>query len=105
MGYLIIQTSTDSLSTAKTIAKEIVDTNLSPCVHIINAPNVIYKWEGKTISTKEYIIQVKSNDILKKKTISIIKKLHNYNNPELFSKKINLESDEYEKWFIKEMGF
>ena len=105
MGYLIIQTSTDSLSTAKTIAKEIVDTNLSPCVHIINAPNVMYKWKGKTISTKEYIIQVKSNHFVKEKTISLIKKLHNYNNPELFSKKINLESNEYEKWFIKEMGF
>ena len=89
----------------KTIAKEIVDTNLSPCVHIINAPNVMYKWKGKTISTKEYIIQVKSNHFVKEKTISLIKKLHNYNNPELFSKKINLESNEYEKWFIKEMGF
>lgn len=105
MDYLIIQTSTDSLSTAKSISKEILETNLSPCVHIINAPNVFYKWEGKTISTKEYILQVKSNNRLKKKTISLIKKLHNYNNPELFSKKINLESDEYEKWFNKEMDF
>ena len=72
MTHLILQTSTDSLSIAKIIAKKLIDNGLSPCVHIINSPTTIYKWEGKTINTKEYLIQIKTTDLHKVK-IRIIK--------------------------------
>ena len=103
MTHLLLQTSTDSLSIAKIIATRLIDNNLSPCVHIINSPTTIYKWEGEIINTKEYLIQIKTTDIHKDDVIKSIKKDHNYNNPELISQKINIESDNYKKWFNKEM--
>ena len=104
MTHLLLQTSTDSLSIAKIIAKKLIDNGLSPCVHIINSPTTIYKWEGKTINTKEYLIQIKTTDLHKKDVINSIKEDHNYNNPELISQKINIESNDYKKWFNKEMN-
>lgn len=104
MTHLLLQTSTDSLSIAKIIAEKLIDNGLSPCVHIINSPSTFYKWEGKTINTKEYLIQIKTTDLHKKDVINSIKEDHNYNNPELISQKINIESDHYKKWFNKEMN-
>tara|TARA_B100000953_G_C17822180_1_gene358909 strand:+ start:254 stop:571 length:318 start_codon:yes stop_codon:yes gene_type:complete len=104
MSHLLLQTCTDSLSIAKIISKKIIDNNLSPCVHIINSPTTLYKWEGKTINTKEYIIQIKTIKKLKNTVIKLIKEEHNYKNPELISQIINIESKNYESWFNKELN-
>lgn len=104
MIHLLLQTSTDSLSIAKIISKKIIDSNLSPCVHIINSPTTMYKWEGNSITTKEYIIQIKTVESLKNDIIKSIKKDHNYKNPELISQVINIESKEYKLWFNKELN-
>ena len=65
MQYIILQSSTDSLSVAKNLSKKIVDKKLSPCVHIVHSPNTYYKWDGETITSKEYIILIKTNSIKK----------------------------------------
>ena len=104
MSYILLQSTTDSLSIAKNLSKKLVDKKLSPCVHIIHSPNTYYKWEGETISTKEYIILIKTNNINKEKIISLLKKEHNYNNPEILSRSFTIESKDYKKWFDKELN-
>ena len=104
MRYILLQSSTDSLSVAKNLSKKIVDKKLSPCVHIIHSPNTYYKWEGETITSKEYIILIKTNNLKKEEIISLLKKEHNYNNPEIISSSFTVESKDYLKWFNKEMN-
>ena len=104
MQYIILQSSTDSLSVAKNLSKKIVDKKLSPCVHIVHSPNTYYKWDGETITSKEYIILIKTNSIKKEAIISLLKKEHNYNNPEIISWSFNIESKDYLKWFNKELN-
>ena len=104
MQYIILQSSTDSLSVAKNLSKKIVEKKLSPCVHIVHSPNTYYKWDGETITSKEYIILIKTNSIKKEEIISLLKKEHNYKNPEIISRSFNIESKDYLKWFNKELN-
>ena len=104
MPYIILQSSTDSLSVAKNLSKKIVDKKLSPCVHIVHSPNTYYKWDGETITSKEYIILIKTSSIKKEEIISLLKKEHNYNNPEIISRSFYIESKDYLKWFNKELN-
>ena len=98
--YIIISTTTDNKSVADSIAKKVLDLNLSPCVQIYPDIESSYIWDKKINSSKEFIIQIKTIDKNIDFIANIIKDIHNYNVPEIISYKINLHNAEYEKWFI-----
>ena len=97
--YIVIETTTDNKRVAKNIVDEILKHNLSPCIHTSENITSNYVWKNKTITSKEILIRIKTNSKLMKDITKIIKKLHNYDNPELISYKIDINSDKYNKWF------
>ena len=98
--YIIISTTTDNKNVADSIAKKVLDLNLSPCVQIYPDIESTYIWDNNLKKTKEFIIQIKTIDKNLDLIVNIIKDTHNYTVPEIMSHRINLHNTEYEKWFI-----
>ena len=49
--------------------------------------------------TKEILVRIKTHKDLIDEICSKVKKMHNYDVPELISYDLNIESNEYKKWF------
>ena len=96
---IIIETTTDDEIVAKSISNELLNNNLSSCVQIINNINSNYIWKNKQVSSNEILIRIKTSFKLCEKVIELIKKLHNYDIPELISYNFNINSNKYKQWF------
>jgi periplasmic divalent cation tolerance protein len=79
----VIYSTTDTLETAKTIARVLVKEKLVACVHIIPRIESIYRWQGTIEETNEYILLAKTSERNIQKTIQKIRSLHPYEVPEI----------------------
>ena len=99
---IIVLMTTKDVSEAEKIAGELVKDGLAACVNIVNKVRSVYKWQGEICRDTEalcIIKTVKSNfEPLKDK----IKSLHSYTVPEVIGLPIEIGSDKYLKWLVKE---
>ncbi len=99
---IVVFMTTKDVSEAEKIAGELVKDGLAACVNIVNKIRSIYKWQGEICRDTEalcIIKTVKSNfEPLKDK----IKSLHSYTVPEVIGLPIEMGSDKYLKWLVKE---
>jgi periplasmic divalent cation tolerance protein len=79
----VIYSTTDTIDTAKTIARSLVKEKLVACVHIIPKIESIYRWQGKIEEGNECILLVKTSERNVQKTIQKIRSLHSYKVPEI----------------------
>jgi periplasmic divalent cation tolerance protein len=79
----IIYSTTDTIDTAKTIARSLVKEKLVACVHIIPKIESIYRWQGKIEEASECVLLVKTSERNVQKTIQKIRSLHPYEVPEI----------------------
>ena len=95
----IITTSTNSLKIAKNISKTLLEKKLSPCVQIVGKILSEYIWEGEICSQREFLVLIKCNSLDIKDITKSIKKLHNYDIPEIIETDIKILDSDYQKWF------
>ena len=79
----VIYSTTDTIDTAKTIARSLVKEKLVACVHIIPKIESIYRWQGKIEEASECVLLVKTSERNVQKTIQKIRSLHSYELPEI----------------------
>jgi periplasmic divalent cation tolerance protein len=79
----VIYSTTDTLDTAKTIARALVKEKLVACVHIIPQIESIYRWQGKIEEANECVLLAKTSERNVQKTIQKIRSLHPYEVPEI----------------------
>jgi periplasmic divalent cation tolerance protein len=79
----IIYSTTDTLDTAKTIARLLVKEKLVACVHIIPKIKSIYRWKGKIEEANECVLLAKTSVRNVQKTIRKIRSIHPYEVPEI----------------------
>jgi len=79
----VIYSTTDTLETARSIARTLVKEQLVACVHIIPHIESIYRWQGKIEETTECLLVAKTSDRNVQKTIQKIRSLHPYEIPEI----------------------
>ena len=79
----IIYSTTDTMDTAKTIARSLIKEKLVACVHIIPKIESIYRWQGKLEETNECVLLAKTSERNVQKTIQKIRSLHPYEVPEI----------------------
>jgi periplasmic divalent cation tolerance protein len=79
----IIYSTTDTMNTAKTIARVLIKEKLVACVHIIPKIESIYRWQGKLEETNECVLLAKTSERNVQKTIQKIRSLHPYEVPEI----------------------
>jgi periplasmic divalent cation tolerance protein len=94
----IVLTTAGSQSEARRIAEILVERKLAACVNIISRVQSIYRWEGKTQETEEWLLVIKSMKDSFAKLRDAIKELHPYELPECLSLTVDDGSEEYLNW-------
>jgi periplasmic divalent cation tolerance protein len=79
----VIYSTTDTIDSAKTIARALVKEKLVACVHILPNIESVYRWKGKIEEANECALLVKTSERNIQKTIQRIKSLHPYEVPEI----------------------
>lgn len=79
----VIYSTTDTLESARTIARSLVKEQLVACVHIIPKIESIYRWQGNIEETTECVLLAKTSERNVQKTIQKIRSLHPYEVPEI----------------------
>ena len=79
----IIYSTTDTIDTAKSIARSLVKEKLVACVHILPKIESIYRWQGTIEEATEYVLLAKTPERNLQKTIQKIRSLHPYEIPEI----------------------
>ena len=77
LGYITCK----NIKEAKTIAATLLNKKLIACGNIVPKIKSIFKWKNKVVENSESILLVKTNNIKIKKIISLVSKIHSYDNP------------------------
>jgi len=78
-----VYTTVSNLKKARRLANSLVEEHLVACVNIIPKIESVYRWKDKIENAEEYILICKTIDKNVKKTIQMIKKLHEYELPDI----------------------
>lgn len=95
---IIIKTSTDSHKVMKIIANELLNEKLAACVNMIPRMRSKYVVDGRIIESREVILLIKTTKDLEEKVYKTIKKLHNYEIPEISTIQTSKVDKDYDKW-------
>lgn len=98
LKYVMAYTTTKTKADAVKIASAIVNEGLAACVNIIPELTSVYKWKGKTVKSKEYMLIVKTGRQKMNRIEKILKILNSYEVPEFISVDITYGSKDYLAW-------
>lgn len=99
---LILSTCPD-LDSARSIADILVDQRLAACVNIIPGLTSVYRWQGKTETSKECLLIIKSKRTAFNDLETTLKKAHPYELPEIVTVPITGGSAAYLAWIDQQI--
>lgn len=99
----IIITTTNTLDSAKTIARELVESKLGACVNILPGITSIYHWQNGIEEDQEYILIIKTTLEKSESLEQKILLLHPYEVPEIISLQVESINDRYLAWIINSL--
>ncbi len=94
----IVITTTDSETKAREMAKTIVSRKKAACVSIVGNVLSTYMWNEKMEEDAEMMLLCKVSDSVSTELIDLIKKIHNYDVPEVLEINVVGGSKEYLSW-------
>jgi periplasmic divalent cation tolerance protein len=95
--FILVETTCSNLSSAKKLTAKLLKQKLAACVHFFEIKSN-YFWNGKIVSEKEILVRIKSAKSLFKEIEESIKKLHEYETPQIIATDINKGSGAYFDW-------
>ncbi len=81
--YMVGFVSTPTFEEAKKISALLVEKNLAACCTILKGAVSIYKWDGKTTTSEECMILIKTRQNVFSDLIDKVREIHSYNLPEI----------------------
>jgi periplasmic divalent cation tolerance protein len=98
MDALLIVTTADSESLARSIASALVEAGEAACVNIIPGVRSIYRWGGVVCDEWEFLLMIKTAADKWEAVRSRIRQLHSYQVPEVIALSINAGDLDYLNW-------
>lgn len=100
--FLQIQTTTATKEDAERIAAALVERRLAACVHVVGPITSVYRWQGKTETSSEWLCVAKTQQALYPAVEAAIRELHRYEVPEIVATPIVAGSESYLNWVRSE---
>ena len=97
---IIIKTTSDSHKTIKLIANTLLNKRYAACVNILPRIRSKYIWEGRIVESRESALLIKTVAKMEKKVYTTIKKLHNYDVPEITTIETSNVDTDYLNWIV-----
>ena len=88
---------------AEKIGKELVSKKLSACTNIIGGIHSFYRFKGKVEESDETLLIIKTLPRLRTRVFAKIKKLHNYEVPDILTIKVDQTTPEISRWLSSEL--
>ncbi len=95
--YILITTTFDNKKNLKKVTDILLEKRLISCLQISKIKSK-YFWKNKLVTSKEYLVKMKTRKDLYKKIENIILDNHNYVVPEIIYYDINDGNQKYLSW-------
>jgi periplasmic divalent cation tolerance protein len=95
----IIFTTTNDRKIAKEMSLHLLKMKLAACIQIVSNIETYYIWNDNIENANEYKLIIKTKNENLEKLVIELKKIHNYEIPEIVSIDLTIMSQEYSKWF------
>lgn len=99
---LLILTNFPDETSARKLAKILVEQRLAACVNILQGCTSIYRWQGQIETTGEIPVLIKTTREQYKAVEQIIKSQHPYELPEVIAVPLDNGSPAYLQWITNE---
>jgi periplasmic divalent cation tolerance protein len=95
---ILILVTAGSETEAETIAKTLIEERLVACVNIVSPMRSLYRWDGKVVDDREWLLISKTVASHFAAVEARVKALHSYQVPEVIAVPIQFGSDAYIQW-------
>ena len=102
-NIILITTTFETKQEAEKMAKIVLSKRLAACAQVSGPTTSFYWWLGKIENAQEYILSLKSKEILYNKLEELIIDKHPYDTPEIVVTKVKRCSQKYREWMEKEL--
>jgi periplasmic divalent cation tolerance protein len=102
MSELVILSTADSEELARRIASALVEAREAACVNILPGVSSMYRWEGKTCESREWLLLIKAPARRFEAVRARIRAMHSYQLPEVIALPIAAGDPEYLAWIHQE---
>ena len=100
--FVAIYTTFPDQEKAKEFGRLLVERRLSACVNIIPNITSIYRWNGKIEEDQEFIVWIKTQEVLIEQVRKKLMQVHPYEIPAFAVYKIQEGSEDYLRWIKTE---
>jgi periplasmic divalent cation tolerance protein len=100
--YILIQTTVPDEEKGRELARLVVETRLAACAKVSSSCLSLYRWEGKVIEDREWVLTIVSRRALYPALEEKIRASHPYKVPEIIALPILEGSSDYLKWIEAE---
>ncbi len=100
---IIIKTTSDSHKAMKDITNTLLNKKYAACVNIIPRMRSKYILDGRIVESREVMLLIKTSEDLEVNVYKTIKKLHNYDIPEISTIKTENVDKDYLNWINKSL--
>lgn len=98
--YSLVLTTYSRTDTGSRITAALIATKLAACVQILPIQSA-YRWKGKLVKDREYLMLIKSRTKRFRKVKETILAHHDYETPEIISLRIDRAHAAYARWMAK----
>jgi periplasmic divalent cation tolerance protein len=102
--FVLVITTTNSLSEAKTLADLVVRRSLAACVSISSPVLSVYKWQDKIEHEDEFMLFIKTIHSSYPSLEALIREHHSYEVPEIIALPLSEIEDSYSRWVLQNSG-
>jgi len=96
--FIQISTTCDRREILEQIAAKLVADKTAACCQLERPITSVYRWEGKTESTDEFRLLIKTKTVLFPSVNASIAELHSYQQPQITAVPITAISEGYAAW-------
>ena len=95
---VVLMITAGSEEEARKIAKLLVKEKKAACVSIVPRVDSLFRWKGRIESAHESLLLVKTRASLLSDIISLVKRAHSYEVPEIIALPVTGGNEDYLKW-------
>ncbi len=103
-AYIVLFITTNDTREAQQISNVLLEQRKAACVNIISNVASLFRWEGKPESAQENLLIVKTKASLLPEIITLVKKTHSYDVPEIIALPIVGGNQDYLDWIEKSVS-
>lgn len=102
--YIIVMITCPSKREALKLKRVLLEQRKAACVNIIPGVSSFFLWKGKVDSSPEVLMLAKTKRDYFEEVVSLVKKSHRYEVPEIIALSIIGGNEEYLKWIDQSLG-